>query len=103
MDARQRRAVFADAARPQGTTAVDGRRLQEEIEEFRRESLARKYYAPFNVNSKNYMDVPEETEEWCARFAGFVAEASKLTDSGEHAHAVACFASLYELLEAVDS
>ena len=79
MDAEQRRTVFADVARPQATKAVDGRRLREEIEQFRRASLARKYYAPFNVNSKNYMDVPEETEEWCTRFAGLVAEACKLT------------------------
>lgn len=82
---------------------MDGRQLREVIEQFRRDSLARKYYALFNVNSKNYMDVPEETEESCNRFAGLVAEACKLTDSEEHAHAVCCFALLYELLEAVDS
>jgi hypothetical protein len=66
-------------------------------------SLDRKHDAPFNVNSKDYMEVPQETEEWCHRFARFVTNASNLTARGEHAQAVACFAMLYELLEAADS
>src|SRR5205807_8394030 len=33
---------------------------------------------------------------------GYVADASTLTARGEHAQAVACFAMLYELLEALD-
>jgi hypothetical protein len=103
MDAKQQRAVFGDAVRPPAKKAVNGGRLRKEIEQFHKDSLAGKYYAPFNVNSKNYMDVPEETEEWCDRFAGFVAEASKLTVAGEHAPAVACFALLHELLEALNS
>src|SRR5205814_10142347 len=100
MTAKQRRAVFADAVRKPAKANVDGERLRQEIDQFRRDSLAGKYYAPFNVNSKNFMDVPEETEEWCDRFAHFVADVSKLTGQGKHEYAVACFALLYELLEA---
>src|SRR5207248_5852684 len=101
MTAKQCHDVFADAIRPPAKATVDGERLRQEIDQFRRDSLARKYYAPFNVNSKNFMDVPEETEEWCDRFARFVADVSRLTAQGKHEHAVACFAMLYELLEAV--
>ncbi len=103
MTAKQRRAVFADASRQPANAAVDGDLLRKEIDQFRRDSLAGQYYAPFNVNSKNFMEVPEATEEWCDSFARFVADASRLTAQGEHGHAVACFAMLYELLEAVDS
>ena len=103
MTAKQRRAVFGEAVRLPARAAVDGDQLRQEIDQFRRDSLARKYYAPFNVNSKNFMDVPEETEEWCDRFARFVADASRLSASGEHAQAVSCFAMLYELLEALES
>jgi hypothetical protein len=103
MDAKQRRAVFADVGRSLATSARDGRELQEEIEEFHRDSLAGEYYAPFNVNSKNYRNVPKKTQEWCDRFASFVAQACKLAGSEEHSQAVCCFALLYELLEAVDS
>lgn len=70
---------------------------------FQRDSLAKKYYAPFNVNSKNYMDVPEETTEWCDRAAAYLTAAAQLTKRGHHAQAVRCFAILDELLKAVDS
>jgi hypothetical protein len=102
MNARQRRAVFAGAVRGPATSAIDGGRLRKEIDEFHRDSVAGGYYAPFNINSKNFMDVPEETDEWCDRFARLVADASKLTASGQHAQAVACFAPLYKLLVALD-
>ncbi len=101
MDAKQRRAVFGDIARPSPKN-VDGDELLEEITQFRNNSLARKYYAPFNVNSKNYMNIPEETDDWCDQFARFVAKASKLTVAGNHEQAVRCFDLLYELIEAVD-
>jgi len=103
LNAKQRRIVFADLIQPEVTTSGDGDMLRAEIEKFRRDSLARKYYAPFNVNSKNFMDVPEKTKEWCERFVGFVSAASRLTISGEHTQAVGCFALLFELVEAVDS
>jgi hypothetical protein len=103
MTAKQRRAVFAGCVLTSAKATVDGDQLRQEIDQFRRDSLAQKYYAPFNVNSKNYMDVPEETEQLCDRFAQFVADVCKLTARGKHAQAVSCFALLYELLEAVDS
>jgi hypothetical protein len=102
MTAKQRRNVFANAVRKPAKMVVDGDQLRHEVDQFRRDSLARKYYAPFNVNSKNFMDIPEKTEEWCARFAQFVADISTLTLRGEHAQAVSCFAMLYELLEALE-
>ena len=103
LNPRQCRAVFADAVRKPAKATLDGEQLRQEIDEFYRDSLARKYYAPFNVNSKNYMERPEETRDWCDRFAGLVASASRLTAKGKHVQAVSCFAILYELLEAVDS
>jgi hypothetical protein len=102
MTAPQRRAVFADTLPRHRPTPVDGKRLRREIDQFRRDSLARKYYAPFDINSKNWMHVPEKTREWCDRFARFVAGARSLTARKEHALAVACFDMLYELLEALN-
>jgi hypothetical protein len=103
MTAEQRRAVFADAVRKPLKAKIDADELREEIEQFRSDSLARYYYAPFNVNSKNFMHIPEKTHEWCDLFARFIAEASLLTARGDHAQAVACFAMLSELVEALDS
>ncbi len=102
MDADQRRAVFGEVDRKPVKAPSGGDELREEIDEFRRDSLARSYYAPFNMNSKNFMHIPERTREWCSLFARFVADASTLTARGEHTQAAACFAMLYELLEALD-
>ncbi len=101
MSASQRRLVFGDVA-PEPRKAPDGEALRQEIDQFRRDSLARKYYAPFNVNSRNYMDIPEKTSEWCDRFAQFVKGATRLTARGKHAEAVSCFTILEELQEALD-
>jgi hypothetical protein len=103
MTAEQRRDVFADAVRKPPKVIIDGDEVRQEIEQFRSDSLARKYYTPFNVNSKNWMHRPEKTRQWCDLFARFAADASRLTARGEHAEAVACFAILSELIEALDS
>ena len=42
---------------------VDGEVLLDEVEQFRRESLAEVYYEPFDINSKNGMYVREEIKE----------------------------------------
>lgn len=52
--------------------------LQEEtlaaVKEFYDRSLAGDYYAPFDMNSKNFMDVPEETDAWFARLDALLIE-----------------------------
>jgi hypothetical protein len=58
MTAKQRRAVFAEAIRKAPRPRIDGEWLREESELFRQDSLARRYYAPFAINSKNFMHVP---------------------------------------------
>ena len=63
----QRQAVFGRLVRARPPAQVDGKGLMGEVAEFRRESLAGKYYAPFEINSKNYMQIPEATKEWLAR------------------------------------
>jgi hypothetical protein len=103
MDAEQRQAVFADTIPQPPKAAVDGDRLRQEIDQFRRDSLDRKYYAPFPMNSKNWREIPEKTRQWCARFARFAEDASDLTARGEHAQAVSCFAMLCEVLDAMES
>jgi hypothetical protein len=98
MNAEQRRAVFADAVRKPPQAAVDGEQLWGEIDQFRRDSLARQYYAPFNMDSRNWRHIPEKTREWCHRFAGFAEGASRLSARGDHAQAIRSFGVLYELL-----
>jgi hypothetical protein len=104
MTEKQRQAVFGaghfDQAQPlkRRKSVIDPKRLLQEAAAFRRDSLAKKYYAPFNMDSKNYSHVPAQTVQWCDRFARLVKSASALTAAGEHTAAARCFGALFELL-----
>jgi hypothetical protein len=103
MNQRQRKAVFGQYAVPEKAAhAADGRKLLREIKKFQQDSLAGKYYAPFNVNSKNWMHIPDETEAWFDQLGQFLADSMQLTGQGQHAEAVACFGVLYELVAAME-
>jgi len=82
--------------------AIDGKKMLRAIRKFRRDSLAGKYYAPFNVNSRNWMHIPAETEAWFDQLGQFLAESIQLSQRGEHPQAVACFGLLYELIAAME-
>jgi hypothetical protein len=99
----QRQAVFGRVAKAQPPAQVDGEVLLDEVEEFRRESMAGVFYAPFAVNSKNWTHVPEETEEWLERLGDLLQACAQLTLQGNHLHAVTCFGILYELIDAMES
>ncbi len=66
------------------------------VEGFRSDSLAGVYYAPFAINSKNWRHVPEETKEWFGEIGDLLKAGARLTEQGDHLHAVACFETLYE-------
>ena len=99
----QRQAVFGRYVRELPPAPVDGEVLIDEVEQFRRDSRAEIYYAPFAINSKNWMHVPEETEEWFDRLGDLLQASARLTAQGDHLHAVACFIVLYELIDDMES
>jgi len=99
----QRHAVFGDIVLSLPPVYVDGEDLLDQIEDFRRESLAGAYYAPFRINSKNWKYIPEETHEWFACLGNFLQAGAQLTARGEHLQAVACFGILYELIEKMEN
>ena len=78
-------------------------KLLKETKKFHQESFGGVYYAPFNINSKNFSYIPEETEEWFDRTGELLEASSKLTEQGEHSKAVECFNLLYELIGAMES
>ena len=99
----QRQDVFGKYARSLPPVPVDGEALLGEIERFHRRSLAGVYYAPFDINSKNWRHVPEETKEWFERLGDLLQASCQLTAQGDHLHAMACFGALYEVIEAMES
>lgn len=92
-------------SKPQTTSIapVDGKKLLRAIKKFSRESLAGAYYAPFNMNSKNYMFIPPETEAWFDRLGELLTASTQLTMQKDHSLATACFGVLFELVDAMES
>ena len=99
----QRRWVFGKLIEELPPAPVDGEELLDEVEDFQRASLAGVYYAPFDINSKTWRHIPEETEEWFERLGDLLKASCQLTAQGDHLHAVACFSILYELIDAMES
>ncbi len=103
MSVEQRQRVFGRYVPPKPPPQpVDGEVLLRQIEAFRDASLAGYYYAPFAVNSENWMDIPQETEEWFNELGGYLQASRQLSAQGQHAQAVACFGILYALIDAME-
>lgn len=98
MDTHQRRSVFGEIVQKMPPPVVEGEELLVDIETFHSKSLAGVYYAPFSINSKNFMDIPEETEEWFELLGDFLAQSARLSQQGNHLYAVQCFGLLYDLI-----
>jgi len=103
MNTEQRRTVFGKTAEKVLSLQIDGKKLLKKVKQFHRDSLAGKYYASFDMNSKNFTHIPEETDEWFEALSDLLENSARLSKQGEHSLAVQCFMPLYELIEAVDS
>jgi hypothetical protein len=103
MNIEQRRDVFGKIVLEVPPEPVNGEDLLDQIEDFSRESLSGSYYTPFNINSKNFMDVPEETEQWFEQIGDFLKASMQLTLQSNHLHAMFCFRELYSLIDKLES
>lgn len=98
MNTEQRRYVFGKTISVMPPESVNGKNLLDQIKVFSRQSYSGYYYEPFEINSKNFMDVPEETEEWFEKMGDFLKASMQLTSQGEHKDAVNCFRKLFVLI-----
>ncbi len=102
MTTKQRQAVFGALVQQLPQVPVDGEQLHSEIDTFSQASLAGAYYAPFRINSRNFSDIPEETDAWFVQLGDFLAQSTTLADQGQHQHACRCFGLLYALIEQME-
>ena len=102
MDTNQRRDVFGKTAKEVPPSSIDGKEILTTIEQFYEKSMEGYYYAPFEINSKNFSDIPEETDAWFDEISDYLEDSSRLTDQGEHEMAVQCFKLLYELIDKME-
>ena len=98
MSTQQRQNVFDGFIQEaQSTISVNAEDVRAAVRQFEKDSFAGLYYAPFDINSKNFMDVPEETGAWFAKLDELFAECVKLVKQKEYQVAVETFDRLYEL------
>jgi hypothetical protein len=102
MDTSQRHDVFSEIISDLPPTSVDADQLLTDIEVFFKNSINGRYYEPFNINSKNFSDIPEETNEWFEELSDYLKDSSVLTEQGVHEVAVQCFKLLYELINKME-
>ncbi|WP_028580186.1 hypothetical protein [Desulfogranum japonicum] len=102
MDTNQRHDVFGGAISEAPTSSVDGEEVLATIEEFYEKSVGGYYYAPFDINSKNFSDIPEETDAWFDEISDYLEDSSKLTDQRDHDVAVQCFKLLHKLIDKME-
>ena len=98
INTQQRRHIFGALMKefkPSRTVAQD---IIKASEKFYKDSLARVYYAPFDINSKNFSHIPEETEKWFEKLGDLLQASTQLTRQKEHTSAVESFKILYELI-----
>jgi hypothetical protein len=97
-------AVFGhiESKLPINKSPNDGKKLFKIVDRFRDASFDGEYYAPFDINSKNYMNVPEETDMWFEKLSDLLTDSTNLSNQGYHINAVKCFEILFMLMENVD-
>ena len=103
MSVDQRGAVFGRIVKRLPSATLKGQDAVQRVMSFRNDSLAGKYYAPFEINSKNFTHVPEETEEWFEELGDLLGDSVALAEQGAHAMAVECFGILYELIRRMEN
>ena len=54
------------------------------------------------MNSKNFSDIPEETDEWFDELSRYLDFTSDLVEAKNHTIAVKCFKILFELIEKME-
>jgi len=102
MNTSQRHDVFGETISEVPPSSVDGEEVLATIEEFYEKSVDGYYYAPFDINSKNFSDIPEETDAWFDEISDYLEDSSKLTDQGDHGMAVQCFKLLHKLIDKME-
>jgi len=99
MDDRQRRDVFLELQNSTVNKNIKPKKLYSKVLEFHEKSVNGEYYAPFDINSKNFMNIPNETDEWFSEVSYYLDETSKLVEKKEYGMAKKCFEILYNSIE----
>jgi len=102
LEGKSRRDAFGGLYNEIVKESLSPEELLEEIETFYERSMKGRYYAPFMINSKNFMDVPEETDEWFDEISMYLDSVSDLVKAKNYELGVKCFKILFELIDKME-
>ncbi len=83
------------------TSDLDAEEFFQEVESFYSLSLDEHYYAPFNINSKNFMHIPDETEQWFDTISDLLDNACELVERSEKETVLPAFKLLMDLIKRI--
>lgn len=98
----QRRSVFGDLYEQLMFESLTALEHLEEIEVFYEDSIKKKYFAPFDMNSKNFSHIPAKTDIWFDTISGLLDRTCEWVNKGEKDVAVKSFKLLFELIRRME-
>ncbi|HEC98404.1 MAG TPA: hypothetical protein ENI58_09700 [Nitrospirae bacterium] len=103
MKTNQKNNVFGYMMEQVAPSGIDRKQVIKDVKKFCEESLAGVYYAPFDINSRNFSHIPEETEEWFEKLNDNLISSTQLSKQKDHLYAIDCFSMLYDLIEKMEA
>ncbi len=103
MKTNQRNNVFGNMIEQIAPSRIDRKQAITDVKKFCKDSLTGVYYAPFDINSKNFSHIPEETEEWFEKLNDNLSSSTQLSKQKDHLFAIDCFSMLYDLIEKMEA
>ncbi len=100
---KKQRNTFGDLYKELTKSDLDAEEFFQEVESFHSLSLAGHYYAPFNINSKNFMHIPDETDQWFGEISDLLDNACELVDRGEKEAVLPAFKLLMDLVKRMEN
>lgn len=91
--------VFGDLYYEQVIQKLSPPLVLAQLKKFLADSLAGKYYAPFNMNSQNFNWVPPETDAWYSELSGWLDRSCELVEQGHGRFGKECLDICFQLIE----
>ncbi len=103
MNDEQKRDVFGEIYEEKLSGGRNLQKLYSEIKKFHEKSVNGDYYAPFMINSKNYSDIPQKTNEWFSELSYYLDLSSRLVEREEYNLSNSCFELLFDLVSLMEN
>ena len=91
--------VFGDVYYEQVIQKLPATLVLTQIKKFLEDSIAGKYYAPFNMNSKNYTWIPPETNAWYSELSTWLDRSCELIEQGHQQIGKQCLDICFQLID----